>query len=531
MLRVTLRVVNDDERVADPSGVTGAAESASGVRESRSGPVAIPTAAEGPAVEAPTRLRQVVSGRAHRPWLGRLTLRKQLVAIGAAGIILTLVVVQSALWGLGTVNREHRTLDLIRQAQQYHQDADMQHDALHADVYRALATSGGQVALSRQEVLADVASNADRFERDVDGARALSASASAGSPEERTRIGTVGSALDAVRAKELAYLAVAKQLAERAFTNRGAALAALGPFEQLFRELEGALADTTNQLAQAADKADEDAHHEIGTAQQRILGASGAALAGLLVMAFMLSRVGKRLAEALTEVEAHVEAVVRSDQHSRDFLAYAAHQLRTPVSATRASAEALLLKGASRGQEQLLSALIQETGRAGRLVTALLRMARLDQGEATPARSCDVVELCRRELERMEARAPGLRWVLKVNQPAPGLVMLSPDATAEALANLLDNARRHANRTVTVRISSTSEVVGISVRDDGSGLPDAARISAFERFVSLDGHGGSGLGLPIARGLAESQDGHLEYERGRFLMTLPARRLEVKSAA
>jgi signal transduction histidine kinase len=158
-------------------------------------------------------------------------------------------------------------------------------------------------------------------------------------------------------------------------------------------------------------------------------------------------------------------------------------------------------------------------------------MARLDQGEATPARSCDVVELCRRELERMEARAPGLRWVLKVNQPAPGLVMLSSDATAEALANLLDNAGRHANSTVTVRISSTSEVLGISVRDDGSGLPDAARISAFERFVSLDGHGGSGLGLPIARGLAESQGGHLEYERGRFLMALPARRLEVDAAA
>jgi len=479
----------------------------------------------------PTSLRQVVSGRAHRRGLGRLTLRKRLVAIGAAGIILTLVVMQSALSGLGTVNREHRTLDLIRQAQRYHQDADMQHDALHADVYRALASSGGQIPLSRQQVVTDLADHSANFKRDVDSARAVGFAASPRQAEERTRIGSVAAALDAVRAQEQLYLGTAQQLAQKAFTDRPTALAALGPFEQLFRDLEAALADTTAGLARAADAADEDAHGEVGRAQQRILAASVLALAGLLALAVMLDRVGKRLAGSLTEVEAHVETVVRSDQRSRDFLAYAAHQLRTPISATRASAEALLLKGASRGQEQLLSALAHETGRAGRLVTALLHMARLDQGETPVPRPCDVVELCRGELERLGGRAPSLRWVLEIAGPVPETVVLSPDATAEALANLLDNARRHAQGAVLVQVAMATEGLRISVHDDGPGLPDAARASVFERFVSLDGHGGSGLGLPIARGLAEAQGGHLDYEDDSFVLTLPARPVQALLAA
>ncbi|HMC43674.1 MAG TPA: ATP-binding protein, partial [Acidimicrobiales bacterium] len=65
----------------------------------------------------------------------------------------------------------------------------------------------------------------------------------------------------------------------------------------------------------------------------------------------------------------------------------------------------------------------------------------------------------------------------------------------------------------------------------GPGLPDAARASVFERFVSLDGHGGSGLGLPIARGLAEAQGGHLDYEDDSFVLTLPARPVQALLAA
>jgi signal transduction histidine kinase len=136
------------------------------------------------------------------------------------------------------------------------------------------------------------------------------------------------------------------------------------------------------------------------------------------------------------------------------------------------------------------------------------------------------VELCKHELERMEAQAPALRWVFELNEPVPELVWLSRDATSEALANLLDNSRRHAESMVAVSLSSASGTLRISVHDDGPGLSDGARDSAFERFVSLDGYGGSGLGLPIARGLAEAQHGHLDYEGRSFVLTLPAQPVE-----
>src|SRR5438132_4894649 len=113
----------------------------------------LPVAADRPTAPSPTRLRGVVSGRAHKRGLGRLTLRQRLVAVGAAGIILTLVVMQSALSGLGTVNKEHRAVDLIRQAQRFHQDADMMHDGLRADAYNTLLAGVGVSSDSPEKAL------------------------------------------------------------------------------------------------------------------------------------------------------------------------------------------------------------------------------------------------------------------------------------------------------------------------------------------------------------------------------------------
>jgi signal transduction histidine kinase len=75
-----------------------------------------------------------------------------------------------------------------------------------------------------------------------------------------------------------------------------------------------------------------------------------------------------------------------------------------------------------------------------------------------------------------------------------------------------------------VEVGATAGTIEIAVSDDGPGLPNGTAERAFERFVSLDGEGGSGLGLPIARGLIESQGGRLVYERGKFVIRLPNRR-------
>jgi two-component system OmpR family sensor kinase len=105
-------------------------------------------------------------------------------------------------------------------------------------------------------------------------------------------------------------------------------------------------------------------------------------------------------------------------------------------------------------------------------------------------------------------------------------VLLGSEAIQEALANLLDNAARHAKSRVEVSISVSGHDVQIEVTDDGPGLPKGSEQRAFERFVSMDGKGGAGMGLPIARALVEGEGGQLGLVRGGFVMRLPLDRRE-----
>ena len=211
-----------------------------------------------------------------------------------------------------------------------------------------------------------------------------------------------------------------------------------------------------------------------------------------------------------------------SEQRSKEFLAYAAHQLRTPVAGVRASAEALVLTESPARREQLAANLTVEANRLGRLVRSLLRLTRLDQGDPIQPVVCDVHGLLRAEIERVRLLAPHLDVRLQAPPtPLTGL-LLDPAAVAEIVSNLLDNARRHATDRVDVILHVSSSQLRLSVGDDGPGLPTGGEERAFDRFVSLDGHGGSGLGLSIARSLAQAHGGELVYAARRFVLTLPA---------
>jgi signal transduction histidine kinase len=236
----------------------------------------------------------------------------------------------------------------------------------------------------------------------------------------------------------------------------------------------------------------------------------------LLILSVMVMLIG-----AARETAMNASGAARQ---RKEFLAYAAHQLRTPLAGIRASTDALLVGGATSQQERLLANLSREADRAGRLLSSLLQMARVDQGEVGVPQPLDIVELCRAELDRCCPPSVVLSTELVVRGSPPGLVLLSGEATKNALANLLDNARRHARGEITVEVGTTPAAVEIAVTDDGPGLPDGTSERVFERFVSLDGEGGSGLGLPIARGLVEAQGGRLSYENHRFVIRLPNRR-------
>lgn len=214
------------------------------------------------------------------------------------------------------------------------------------------------------------------------------------------------------------------------------------------------------------------------------------------------------------------DAARESEARSRAFLASAAHQLRTPVAALGTSVEALLLEGSNPTQERLLANAASEASRLGRLVAALLRTARIDQGEPLQPEPTSPAELCEAELDRVR-QLSSLDWRLELDPATPPRVVLDPRAAAESLGNLLDNARRHAVTTVVVRISADRGQIVIDVIDDGPGLPSGVEARAFERFVTLDGQGGTGLGLAIARDLARRQGGDLSYHHKAFRLTFP----------
>jgi signal transduction histidine kinase len=226
--------------------------------------------------------------------------------------------------------------------------------------------------------------------------------------------------------------------------------------------------------------------------------------------------------ELLERLRLRAAAANEAEQRSRDFLGFAAHQLRTPVAAMGTTVEALTLcVEADPAREELLIRLGAEAARVARIVHGLLRVARLDQAEELTFRLTDLHTLVGCEVQRAARTRPALTWSTQFDMCGSTIVECDPDALSEALANLLDNGVRHARNAVAVEVRASSELVELDVSDDGPGLSPEGAERAFQRFVSLDGRGGSGLGLPIARGIAEAHDGTLTYEDGGFRLLVP----------
>lgn len=230
------------------------------------------------------------------------------------------------------------------------------------------------------------------------------------------------------------------------------------------------------------------------------------------------------LAQALNQTLSALEEALReareSEARSRQFLADAAHQLRTPIAGIRACAETLLRGAPPADVDHILSSLVRETSRASRLMASLLRMARLDQGERVSPKRCDIVAVCKDEAERMLALYPNLTVHLGVETVADDRPSVDSHALREILSNLLDNARRHAKKRIEILVDLTDPYLEVRVVDDGPGLQDGDADRVFERFVSLDAMNGSGLGLPIARDLARNHGGDVVYADRAFIARL-----------
>ena len=200
-----------------------------------------------------------------------------------------------------------------------------------------------------------------------------------------------------------------------------------------------------------------------------------------------------------TTLNSMLDSLERSRESERRFLADASHELRTPLTALRGNVAHLARHGAT---PALVADLEADAERLARLADDLLVLSR---EEASPAADEDV------RLDEL-ARDAGADRV----EAEPVTVQGDRAALERALANLVENARRHGRGTVTVRVRADGDFAYLSVEDDGEGVHLLDRERVFERF-----HGdGSGLGLAIVRATAERHGGRATVDGPRFTLEL-----------
>lgn len=221
------------------------------------------------------------------------------------------------------------------------------------------------------------------------------------------------------------------------------------------------------------------------------------------------------LAGAFNELLERLEGALHAQ---RRFMADASHELRTPVSIVRTAAEVTLGRETRTEQEyrESLGIVAQQARRLARMVDDLMTLERADAGGLT----VELADFYLDELVRESVHAAAVLATerrVEVRSPSAPETAFRGDERLlrQMLMNLLDNGIRHTapGGQVEARVTSLDGSVEIAVADTGCGVPPDERARIFERFIRLDPArsrpGGAGLGLPIARCIAESHGGTL----------------------
>ncbi len=292
-----------------------------------------------------------------------------------------------------------------------------------------------------------------------------------------------------------------------------------------------------------------------------LLAAIGAAILAGVVMAVLL---GRRLARPLAEIGAAARTVAAGDyavrvprrgpeeiasladsfnqmaasleeqeRMRREFIANAAHELRTPLTNLQGYLEAMR-DGVIAPDRATFDSLWDEAERLVRLAASLDTLAAGDAGHQREALAeVDIVAAIR---VAVDLASPGLeRAGLSVQLELPDRLpaRANPDALAQVLGNLLQNATRYtpAGGRVVVKAERRPADILVSIVNSGDGIPADEIAHVFERFYRVDKsrdrvHGGAGIGLSIVQQLIEAAGGRVGAESSdgstRFWFALPA---------
>ncbi|HLI00442.1 MAG TPA: ATP-binding protein [Acidimicrobiales bacterium] len=231
----------------------------------------------------------------------------------------------------------------------------------------------------------------------------------------------------------------------------------------------------------------------------------------------------------------------RLDAIRRDFVANVSHELKTPVGALSLLAETLDGEEDPEVVARLAARVGAEAERLGRIIDDLLDLSRIEANEGQRDAPIDVGRMVDDAIEPLRTVAEAGGITLEASIPSAPVV-ISGDRLdlVSAVANLVDNAVKYSEPggSVHVELAVDGDVVRISVRDEGIGIPRRDRERVFERFYRVDRArsrltGGTGLGLSIVRHVAANHGGRVELQSeegvgSTFTLVLPIAHHPVK---
>jgi signal transduction histidine kinase len=223
------------------------------------------------------------------------------------------------------------------------------------------------------------------------------------------------------------------------------------------------------------------------------------------------------VAPLVASLNALLQRLGRSLDTQRAFVADAAHELRSPLTALKLQLQLLKRTGSQAERGAAAEALGAGIERAARLVEQLLTLARTEPGAAAaPMQALDLSELVREALADTVplALARGTQLELVADAPVP--IDGDRAALAALVRNLADNALRYSPRgaRVELQVAAPDGVPTLQVDDAGPGIPPAERERVFDRFYrrGLADEPGTGLGLAIVRGVAQRHGATLQLD-------------------
>jgi signal transduction histidine kinase len=234
-----------------------------------------------------------------------------------------------------------------------------------------------------------------------------------------------------------------------------------------------------------------------------------------------------QLTRTFNEMQSQLRQV---DVARKEFIATASHELRTPIFSLAGFVELLQDEDLDEDtRREFLETMSEQVARLQKLSVDLLDLSRLDAGsvELNPE-PVDLSELARSIVNEFTPALADHDTELEMLLPDHGPEALcDPVRVAQIMRILLDNALRHtpAGTHVTVGTARRNGTAGLTVTDSGPGLPNLSDNKVFERFYTGDAGRGAGLGLAIARELAERMHGRLRVSSGSpgtaFTLELP----------